>query len=180
MKKYEDRQSSFYVEYYCDDNALKAYGLPAHDIKKKELSLLNGLISFEAQITKSKEDVQLFIDIAPLDLDRVVRNIIDNAVQHGFLDEKKKDYRIAINLTVDPERDMFQIDFSNNGSPLPMGMDKKRYGILGEKAGITGKTGQGGHIVKSIVEHYKGDYDIFMDGENTVVRILLPISKSNE
>ena len=180
VKKYEDRQSSFYVEYYCDDNALKAYGLPAHDIKKKELSLLNGLISFEAQITKSKEDVQLFIDIAPLDLDRVVRNIIDNAVQHGFLDEKKKDYRIAINLTVDPERDMFQIDFSNNGSPLPMGMDKKRYGILGEKAGITGKTGQGGHIVKSIVEHYKGDYDIFMDGENTVVRILLPISKSNE
>ena len=178
-RKYDDRSSAFSVQYYCDDNALKAYGLPAHDIKKKNFSMLNGFISFEAEISKSIEPVKLFVEIAPLDLDRVVHNIIDNAVQHGFIDAENIDYCIDITLTVDPERDMFQIDFSNNGIPLPSGMDKKSYGLLGEKAGVTGRTGQGGHIVKSIVEHYKGDYDIFMDGENTVVRILLPISKSN-
>lgn len=178
-KKYENRQSAYSVEYYCDDNALKAYGLPAHDIMKKKFSMLSGFISFEAEISKSNEPAKLYIDISPLDLDRVVRNIIDNAVQHGFIDAEKKDYHINITLTVDPERDMFQIDFSNNGTPLPLGVDKKSYGLLGEKAGVTGRTGQGGHIVKSIVEHYKGDYDIFMDGENTVVRILLPISKNN-
>ena len=72
---------------------------------------------------------------------------------------------------------MFLIDFSNNGTPLPAGMDKMRYGLLGEKAGLTGQTGRGGYIVKSIVEHYHGDYDVFMDGFNTVVRILLPIAK---
>lgn len=178
-RKYDDRPSAFSVEYYCDDNALKAYGLPAHNIKKKNFSMLNGFISFEAELSKSNEPAMLFVEIAPLDLDRVVHNIIDNAVQHGFIDAGKKNYLLDITLTVDPERDMFQIDFSNNGIPLPSGMDKKSYGLLGEKAGITGRTGQGGHIVKSIVEHYKGDYDIFMDGENTVVRILLPISKSN-
>ena len=75
---------------------------------------------------------------------------------------------------------MFQIDFINNGTPLPMGVDKKRFGIRGEKAGITGGTGKGGYIVKSIAEHYKGDYDIFTDEENTVVRIFLPIAKQND
>ena len=180
VKKLENRQTSFGVEYYCDDNALKAYGLPAHNIRRKKFSMLNESISFEAEISKYKEEVMLFIKIAPLDLDRVVRNIIDNAVQHGFIDESKKDYHIDITLTVDPERDMFLIDFSNNGTSLPLGMDKNRFGLLGEKAGATGRTGQGGHIVKSIVEHYKGDYDIFMEGENTVVRILFPILKNNE
>lgn len=168
-KKYEERQTVFSVEYYCDDNALKAYGLPAHTRKKGKSST-----------PKSGESVQLFVEIASLDLDRVVSNIIDNAVLHGFIDAENKDYHINISLTVVPERDMFQVEFSNNGHPLPVGVDKKNYGMLGEKAGITGKTGQGGHIVKSIVEHYNGDYDIFMEGENTVVRILLPISKKNE
>lgn len=167
-KKYEERQTIFSIEYYCDDNALNAYGLPAHTRKKRK-----------SPNPKSDEVVQIFVEIASLDLDRVVSNIIDNAVLHGFIDAEKKDYHINIYLTVVPERNMFQIDFSNNGKPLPEGLDKKSYGMLGEKAGITGKTGQGGNIVKSIVEHYKGDYDIFMEGENTVVRILLPISKNN-
>ena len=71
---------------------------------------------------------------------------------------------------------MYQIDFRNNGKPLPDGMNKMRYGIKGEKAGQTAGTGLGGSVVKSIVEHYKGDYDVFMDGEWTVVRVYLPIA----
>ena len=86
---------------------------------------------------------------------------------------------ISIVLSVVPEKNMFQIDISNNGIPLPAGMDKNRFGLLGEKAGVTGRTGRGGYVVKSIVEHYHGDYDVFMDGDNTVVRILLPISKDS-
>ena len=69
---------------------------------------------------------------------------------------------------------MYQIDFRNNGQPLPEGLNKMRYGIKGEKAGQTAGTGLGGSVVKAIVEHYKGDYDVFMDGEWTVVRIYLP------
>ena len=82
-------------------------------------------------------------------------------------------------LSFDSESDAFQIDFINNGNPLPEGMDKVRYGLRGEKAGKTGGTGNGGYIVKSITQHYKGDYDVFMDGDNTIIRVLLPISRES-
>jgi len=169
--------SGYSIEYDCDDNALQEYGLPVHKSWSKAFSLLNDMVSFMAEIKKDDDIVPLIIDIAPLDFERMIRNIIENARTHGFTDPKRDDYFIGIDLTVNAERDMFQIDFSNNGMPLPKGMDKNRYGLLGEKAGITGGSGRGGYVVKSIVEHYHGDYDIFMDGEKTVVRILLPISK---
>ena len=171
----DEEVSGYTLEYDCDDNALQEYGLPVHKswsiIHSHRIDWLSYLKEKDADI------VPLIIDIAPLDFERMVRNIIENARTHGFTNPKRDDYFIGIDLTVNAERDMFQIDFSNNGTPLPKGMDKNRYGLLGEKAGITGGTGRGGYVVKSIVEHYHGDYDIFMDGTRTVVRILLPISK---
>lgn len=171
----DEEVSGYTLEYDCDDNALQEYGLPVHKswsiIHSHRIDWLSYLKEKDADI------VPLIIDIAPLDFERMVRNIIENARTHGFTNPKRDDYFIGVYLTVNAERDMFQIDFSNNGTPLPKGMDKSRYGLLGEKAGITGGTGRGGYVVKSIVEHYHGDYDIFMDGERTVVRILLPISK---
>ena len=173
----DEEVSGYTLEYDCDDNALQEYGLPVHKSWSKAFSILNDMVSFMAEIKKDDDIVPLIIDIAPLDFERMVRNIIENARTHGFTNPKRDDYFIGIDLTINAERDMFQIDFSNNGTPLPKGMDKNRYGLLGEKAGITGGSGRGGYVVKSIVEHYHGDYDIFMDGEKTVVRILLPISK---
>ena len=171
----DEEVSGYTLEYDCDDNALQEYGLPVHKswsiIHSHRIDWLSYLKEKDADI------VPLIIDIAPLDFERMVRNIIENARTHGFTNPDRDDYFIGVYLTVNAERDMFQIDFSNNGTPLPKGMDKNRYGLLGEKAGITGGTGRGGYVVKSIVEHYHGDYDIFMDGERTVVRILLPISK---
>lgn len=174
----DEEVSGYTLEYDCDDNALQEYGLPVHKYWGK-LSHVDDWGSFLEEVKKDKDVdiVPLIIDIAPLDFDRMVRNIIENARIHGFNDPKRDDYFIGVYLTINAERDMFQIDFSNNGTPLPKGMDKNRYGLLGEKAGITGGSGRGGYVVKSIVEHYHGDYDIFMDGEWTVVRILLPISK---
>ena len=79
---------------------------------------------------------------------------------------------------------MFQIDFVNNGNPLPKGLDKLRYGLKGEKAGVTAGTGEGGYIVRSITEHYGGDYDIFSETSGnvslTTVRVFLPIYRDNE
>lgn len=173
----DEEVSGYTIEYDCDDNALQEYGLPVHKSWSKSFSLLNDMISFKAKTKKDDDIVPLIVDIAPLDFERMVRNIIENARTHGFTDNKRDDYFIGIDLTVNVERNMFQIDFSNNGTPLPKGMDKNRYGLLGEKAGITGGSGRGGYVVKSIVEHYHGDYDVFMDGDTTIVRILLPVSK---
>lgn len=179
----DEEISGFEIEYDCDDDALREYGLPIHEAAKKFQAFSEGKISAKEflnldDILNGNEDViSLIIDIAPIDFERMVSNIIENARTHGFTDPQRNDYWIGIDLTVNAERGMYQIDFSNNGKPLPKGMDKNRYGLLGEKAGITGGSGRGGYVVKSIVEHYHGDYDIFMDGEITVVRILLPISK---
>lgn len=122
------------------------------------------------------------INMAKDDLQRLCDNIFMNAVKHGFTDPSRKDYSFWTNLTVDTEKDMFQIDFSNNGTPLPKGLDKMRYGLRGEKAGATGGTGEGGYIVKSIVEHYGGDYNIFTENRGdevwTTVRIYLPIYRN--
>ena len=113
--------------------------------------------------------------VSPNDINRLVSNIIDNARKHGFTDHNRKDYEVKINMSIDTEKNMFLIDFLNNGNPLPEGMDKVRYGIKGEKAGKTGGTGIGGSYVKKFVEHYGGDYDIFVKDGWTVVRICLPI-----
>lgn len=114
--------------------------------------------------------------ISPLDFDRMIQNIIENARKHGFTDPARSDYKLWINLSVDKKREMYQIDFMNNGTPLPEGMTKDRFGIRGEKAGITGGTGSGGYIIKSIVNHYGGDYDVFSKDGITTVRINLPIA----
>ena len=118
-----------------------------------------------------------YIMISSLDFDRLTLNILENARKHGFTDSKRTDYMIWINLSVDEKRDMYIIDFLNNGTPLPNGMTKERYGMKGEKAGLTGGTGSGGYIVKSIVTHYGGDFDLVCVRSNTIVRIYLPIAK---
>ena len=119
-----------------------------------------------------------YANIAPLDFDRMVQNILENARKHGFTDSARSDYKVWIILGVDEKRDMYVIDFKNNGTPLPEGMTKERYGIKGEKAGLNGGTGSGGYIVRSIVTHYGGDYDVFYNDENqlTTVRVYLPIA----
>lgn len=118
----------------------------------------------------------LITSIARKDLDRLVDNIIQNAQRHGFTKEGKE-YYIHVSLSFDNEKKMYLVDFRNNGNPLPEGLDKASYGMRGEKAGKTGGTGQGGYIVKSITEHFGGDYDVFTDKEETVIRIYLPIKQ---
>lgn len=126
---------------------------------------------------KSIDNLPLFISISPVDLQRLVTNIIENARKHGFTDKTRTDYYIGINLTIDVKQNLYQIDFSNNGNPLPDGMDKEHFGLRGVKAGITGGTGNGGYIIKTIVTHYGGDYDVFTENNITTIRVYLPITR---
>lgn len=126
------------------------------------------------------EQDSYLVKISRDDFDRVVGNIIQNTEKHGFVESDRKDYKIDVFLSIDEQKDMYQIDFVNNGSPLPIGLTKEMYGINGKKAGRTGGTGVGGHIVKSFVEHFGGDYDLFMDNNEVVIRILLPIFRKGE
>lgn len=141
----------------------------------KEKNKKENVPSMQGMDEKTITECSLDVYIAPVDLDRIVNNIIENARRHGGLsDGRKSDYYISIDVKIDYQRDMYQIDFSNNGKPLPKGMTKERYGLKGEKAGPNAGTGSGGYIVKSIVEHYGGDFDLFSTDGITTIRIYLP------
>lgn len=168
------------IDHDTDYRMLKEYGFDIPDAF---------FITGEDFLTKTRADIfsnmpdyaeGINVFMAKDDLQRLCENIISNAVRHGFTDPNRHDYGILTVLTVDAERDMFLIEFRNNGTPLPKGLDKTRYGLRGEKAGKTGGTGEGGYVVKSIVEHYHGDFDILMDGETTVVKVWIPIHIEND
>ena len=161
--------------YDCNDSLLEKYGLPFHQVDLSKLKFDN-IDSFKELCNQSEDDVvPLYVNISPVDFDRLVKNILENAKKHGFTDCNRNDYIVHVYLSIDENRQMFQIDFSNNGNPLPKGMTKERFGLNGEKAGLTGGTGRGGNIIKNIVTHYGGDYDIFVENNLTTVRVLLPI-----
>lgn len=178
LSKHYHSGKNYLVEYEQDEMALDEYGFYVP-------TLSDNYEDYKGYI----EGVNVFM--APDDLIRLCDNIFNNAVKHGFTDLSRTDYEFMIYLSVDTERDMFEITFSNNGTPFPKGFDKMRYGIRGEKAGETAGSGEGGHTVKSIVEHYGGDFDIFCgaldfygadfdDNIGTTVIIHLPIYKSDE
>ena len=172
-----DEGEGFVIEYDCDNDSFRNSGIKSLNIAEQwEKAREQGLDMAKFIKNKAKEKLPLFINIATVDFQRLVTNIIENARRHGFIDKARQDYYIGIELSYNSERGMYQIDFSNNGNPLPEGMTKSRYGIRGEKAGLTAGSGSGGYIVKSIVNNYGGDYDIFCKDGITTARILLPIA----
>lgn len=124
-----------------------------------------------------------YVDIAEYNFGKIVRNILENAKKHGFddfIDVNRKDCVIEIALNWDKERNMYRIDFRNNGNSLPEGLTKDSYGENRKYAGRTGGTGIGGYEVAENVKHYDGDYSILQDGDWVVVSIYLPKSKKYE
>lgn len=128
----------------------------------KLLRSFKGTSLYSIDYIFDKEAIQskvALVDIAEEDFKEVIRQIISNAVKHGFVTDASN-HIIRINLTYDMTDNMYVLSISNNGKPMPKGMDSKRYGIKGEVAGVTGNEGIGGYRVKSIIEHYKGSYSI--------------------
>lgn len=168
----KNSEVNFTIKVSCE----KALAQKKKEIEElKEKNKKENVPSMQGMDEKAITECSLDVYIAPVDLDRIVNNIIENARRHGGLsDGRKTDYYISIDVKIDYQRDMYQIDFSNNGKPLPKGMTKERYGLKGEKAGPNAGTGSGGYIVKSIVEHYGGDFDLFSTDGITTIRIYLP------
>ena len=115
------------------------------------------------------------IYISRVDFSTLCTTIIENAVSHAFCDGGD-DYRVLISLTYDSEKSSYVIDFINNGLKMPVGMDKFRYGLKGEKGAKSNGSGLGGYRVKSITRHFGGDYDVFCNGVHnlTTIRVYFP------
>lgn len=129
----------------------------------------------EAQI----ETPEIFI--SKVDFSTLATTIIENAVSHAFTGEGKE-YKVLITLSYNVNKDVFTIDFKNNGNPMPQGMDKFRYGLKGEKGAKSNGSGLGGYRVKSITRHYNGDYDVFCNRmqNTTTIRVMFPKYNSHE
>lgn len=111
-------------------------------------------------VLQDDDEYHAFIKFGSVNLDRVFFNIIQNAEKHGFTDLSRTDYLIDIEISHDYDSACFVIRFKNNGKPLPLGVDTRRYGRRAESAGATGGSGYGGAIVKSTVEHYGGTVEL--------------------
>ena len=121
------------------------------------------------------------IFISKVDFSTLATTIIENAVSHAFIGDSK-DYKVLITLSYNAVKDVFTIDFKNNGNPMPQGMDKFRYGLKGEKGAKSHGTGLGGYRVKSITRHYDGDYDVFCNRiqNTTTIRVIFPKYNAHE
>ncbi|UKK61699.1 N-6 DNA methylase [Prevotella communis] len=121
------------------------------------------------------------IFISKVDFSTLATTIIENAVTHAFTGEGVE-YKVLITLSYNANKDVFTIDFKNDGNPMPQGMDKFRYGLKGEKGAKSHGTGLGGYRVKSITRHYKGDYDVFCNRtqKTTTIRVMFPKYNSHE
>lgn len=154
--------------------------------------ILSGLTSNETyySIKYWKDDISFeeagvttpYVNMGRSDFLRLVNNIIGNAIEHGFTD---KSGHYAINIYTYFEDGSLRISFQNDGEPLPHEIDKERYGMRLVKGKESKGQGTGGYVVKSIVEHYGGDYDVYVErlddgAELTFVDVKLPICCEDE
>lgn len=122
----------------------------------------------------------LYVQASDIALTRAILNIRENAEMHGFNpDTRGINHFFSVSLHVDFDSDTCVIDFSNNGIPMPGGMDEKRYGTKGEKAGDTAHTGNGGWYVSELAKFYGGSFHINpkdADSDLVTIRLILPLS----
>jgi sensor histidine kinase regulating citrate/malate metabolism len=117
--------------------------------------------------------------ISRVDLSTLATTIIENAVAHAFCGGEQ-DYKLLISFSFDKEKSSYIIDFTNNGEPMPLGMDKFRYGLKGEKGAKSNGSGLGGYRVKSITRHFGGDFDVFSNRANKLTTIRVTFPKHNK
>lgn len=159
------RESLDKVIYYVDNitNELKYDEAeiinPSKFIKEcKERGQENDLFSVEIIVEYATfEGREPLINISKNDFEEIYNNILENAINHGFVD-KNKSY--VFRVTIAYIEDLLEINFINNGKPFPKGIAEKFY-IKGEKAGVTAGTGIGLWKVAEITKHFGCVLEVF-------------------
>ncbi|MGV7105697.1 N-6 DNA methylase [Flavobacterium sp. U410] len=96
------------------------------------------------------------IEFSKRDFKELINNVIENAVNHGFID-KAKQYKLSIYLRVEDDKIVLQM--VNNGLPFPKDVSKS-FGIKGFKAGKTGNKGIGVWKIIQTVLHFGHEYSV--------------------
>lgn len=113
-------------------------------------------------------------------INSILRNIVDNAIRHGFVDKSRDDYAIEFAIGKDGNGNCV-LDVKNNGTPMSE-LARDSYFKRGSVAGTTGHSGIGGADVKDTANAMGGDVTLPVneDGWSVCVRISLPIFNSEK
>lgn len=114
---------------------------------------------YDIEIIKDKDSFQdrkPLISISKNDFEEIYNNILENARNHGFVDDSKK---YLFRVTVAYVDDFVNIFFENNGKPFSKGI-AERFDVKGEKAGVTAGTGIGLWKVAEIANHFGAKIDV--------------------
>lgn len=130
-------------------------------------------VSLELNLHKIPDDLKFyFIGDGGILFYRMLENIINNAMVHGF-DSCKKDlgYQPSICIEAQTEDELVTLRIKNNGHPFPENFTIDNY----RTSGITNKsghTGLGGHQINKIANLHKGNLDITSDENwNCIIEI---------
>lgn len=147
------------------NNSLQALILEAQNrFKNSEIFEFEKLYVDKKSFNLDGEIIKPIIQFNDEDFFQVFSNIISNAIDHGFKNSKKQNV-IRTSLTYNEKKNCFVIEISNNGRPIPKDFTFKRLITRGEKTTDSNGSGSGGADIKSILEKYKGSFDI-MNQEN--------------
>jgi type I restriction enzyme M protein len=89
----------------------------------------------------------------------IFSNIISNAMDHGFKEDKKR-YSIKTSISYNDKEKLCVLEVSNNGAPFAKGFTLKHLITRGEKTTDSSGTGMGGADIKNILAKYGGKLEI--------------------
>ena len=86
-----------------------------------------------------------------------LENIIYNARDHGFHNQKRRNGKNIIEIKYfNTGSEIIGIQISNNGDPLIKGMDKKAIVTFGETSDLRNHTGTGGYEIQELMTKFGG------------------------
>jgi type I restriction enzyme M protein len=124
---------------------------------------------------KEGEFITPYVDFSRNDFLELYNNIVENAILHGFIEDKN--YTFKIEITGDLGGGRVSVLFGNNGKAFPDGMSE-RYSIKGEKAGVNANEGIGSWKVWSIAEHFNSKikvHDLPKDEFPIWIELIIPL-----
>jgi type I restriction enzyme M protein len=124
---------------------------------------------------KEGEFITPYVDFSRNDFLELYNNIVENAILHGFIEDKN--YTFKIEITGDLGGGRVSVLFGNNGKAFPDGMSE-RYSIKGEKAGVNANEGIGSWKVWSIAEHFNSKikvHDLPNDEFPIWIELIIPL-----
>ena len=111
---------------------------------------------------------------------RIFENIVSNAVEHGFTEQNRDDYKILISQQFE-DIDRWTIRISNNGKAIPESFIASKafeYGYTTQSS--NGHTGLGAYQVEELMKRYGGEVE-FVSTPNEIytVTYVLTFTKLN-